>query len=37
MALLDKEQIATTNETKISLATIISGLINVIKTDVTNS
>lgn len=37
MALLDKEQIATTTETKLSLATIISSLVNLIKTDVTNS
>jgi hypothetical protein len=37
MALLDKEQIATTTEVKTSLVTIISALVNLIKIDVTNS
>jgi hypothetical protein len=37
MALLDKEQIATTAEVKISLSTIIASLVNLIKTDVANS
>jgi hypothetical protein len=37
MALLDKEQIATTAETKNSLTSIIAALVNVIKTDVANS
>lgn len=37
MALLDKEQIATTTEVKTSLVTIISTLVNLIKIDVANS
>ncbi len=37
MALLDKEQIATTTEVKTSLIPIITALVNLIKTDVTNS
>lgn len=37
MALLDKEQIATTTEVKTSLVTIISALVNLIKIDVSNS
>ena len=37
MALLDKEQIATTTEVKTSLVTIISTMVNLIKIDVTNS
>lgn len=37
MALLDKEQIATTTEVKTSLVTIISDLVNLIKIDVANS
>ncbi len=37
MALLDKEQIATTTEVKTSLVTIISALVNLIKIDVANS
>lgn len=37
MALLDKEQIATTTEVKTSLVTIISTMVNLIKIDLTNS
>jgi hypothetical protein len=37
MAILDKEQIATTTEVKTSLIPIIMALVNVIKTDVANS
>ena len=37
MAILDKDQINTTVETKNILATIISSIVNLIKTDVANS
>jgi hypothetical protein len=37
MALLDKEQIATTTEVKTSLISIITTLVNIIKNDVANS
>jgi hypothetical protein len=37
MAILDKDQINTTAETKGILATVISSIINLIKTDVANS
>jgi len=37
MAILDKDQINTTVETKSILATVISSIVNLIKTDVANS
>lgn len=37
MAILDKDQIDTSAETKSILATVITSIVNLIKTDVANS
>lgn len=37
MAILDKDQINTSTETKSVLATVIASIVNLIKTDVANS